>query len=83
MAHQDGEAGDGVSPKPLQVSKTVPQVVAGGYQVAIRRTGHTVEIILTSGNEYASIELYDSLVQSLKKGSLRLELNFPPSLADR
>lgn len=82
MAHQDGKARDGIGPEPPQVSKIVPQAVAGGYKVGIRRTGQAVEITLTSSNEYASIELYDSLVQSLRKGSLRLELNFPPPAAD-
>ncbi len=74
MAHQDGKAGGGFSPEPSQVSNIAPQAVASGYQIAIRRTGQAVEITLTSGSEYASIELYDSLVQSMKKGSLRLEL---------
>ena len=82
MTHQDGKAGDGIGPELSQVSKTVPQAVAGGYQVAVRRTGQAVEITLTSSNEYASIELYDSLVQSLRNGSLRLELNFRPPSVD-
>jgi len=79
LAHQDGKAGGGFSPEPSQVSNIAPQAVASGYQIAIRRTGQAVEITLTSGSEYASIELYDSLVQSMKKGSLRLELNCPAS----
>ena len=82
MAHQDGKARDGIGPEPSQASKTIPQAVAGGYQVAIRRIGQAVEITLTSSNEYAGIELYDSLVRSLSKGSLRLELNFPPPAVD-
>lgn len=82
MAYQDGKARNGISAGASQVSETVPQAVAGGYQVAIRRTGQAVEITLTSSNEYASIELYDSLVQSLRKGSLRLELNFRPPSVD-
>lgn len=77
MVHKDGEAGGGISPEPSRVPDAGPQVVAGGYKIGIRRTGPAVEITLTSGSEYASIELYDSLVQSLERGSLRLELNLP------
>ena len=77
MVHKDGEAGRGISPEPSRGSDAGPQAVAGGYKIAIRRTGPTVEITLTSGSEYASIELYDRLVQSLERGSLRLELNPP------
>lgn len=51
-----------------------PQAVAGGYTIGIRRTGTSVQITLTSANEYASMELYDSLVQSVERGCLRLEL---------
>ena len=53
------------------------RTVASGYRIAVHRTGQTVQITLTSSDEYASIELYDSLIQSVKKGCLRLELSFP------
>lgn len=75
MAHEDGKAGNEFGPGSLQASNTASQAVAGGYGITLRRTGQSVEITLTSTNEYASIELYDSLIQSLKKGSLRIELN--------
>lgn len=80
MTHEDGKAGSETDPEPSQVSNTASQAasqaVAEGYGIAIRRTGQSVVITLTSRNEYASIEMYDSLVQSLGKGSLRIELNF-------
>ncbi len=79
MTHEGGRAGEGTGPEPSQASSAAPQAVAGGYGIAVRRTGQSVEITLTSSNEYASIELYDSLVQSMKKGFLRLELNLPRS----
>jgi len=83
LAHEDGTAGSETGPEPLQVSNTAAQAasqaVAEDYGIAIRRTGQSVEITITSRNEYASIELYDSLVQSLGKGFLRLELNLHQS----
>lgn len=79
MSHEDGRAGSGTDPEPLQASDAISQATAGGYGVAIRRVGHSVQITLTSGTEYASIELYDSLVQSLEKGLLRIELKLPRS----
>ncbi len=77
MAHQDGKAGSGTGPHPPEVQNTAPEAVAGGYKIAIHRTGPAVTITLTSHSEYAGIELYDSLVQSVTRGSLKLELNFP------
>ena len=47
--------------------------------MTIRRVGQAVEITLTSGSDYASIELYDNLVQSVRNGHLRLELKLPRS----
>ena len=61
-----------------RASGTVSQAGAGGYKVALRRTGPSVEIILTSSTEYASIELYDRLKQSLENGSLRLDVASAP-----
>lgn len=75
MAHEDGKAGSETGPEPSQVSNTPSQAVAEGYGISVCRTGQSVEITITSRNEYTSIELYDSLVQSLRKGSLRIELN--------
>lgn len=74
MAHNNDEAGNGIGPKPSQISDATVRAVAGGYKIAIQRTGQAVQITLTSSDEYASIELYDNLVQSVRKGSLRLEL---------
>jgi len=34
-----------------------------------------VEITLTAGNDYASMELYDSLLKSMKSGHLRFEID--------
>lgn len=55
MAHQDGRDGIGMHPESPQVSNTASQAVTGGYKIAIRRTGPSVEITLTSSSEYASI----------------------------
>ena len=79
LADQDDEAGDGAGPAPSEVAKSgaTPQAVASGYKVAVRRSGPAVTITLTSGSEYASIELYDSLIQALARGSLSLKLNVP------
>lgn len=72
MTQHDGE--DTTSSGRGRASDTVSQAGAGGYKVALRRTGQSVEIILTSSTEYASIELYDRLKQSLENGSLRLDV---------
>ena len=77
MTQQDGETGSGLGPQTPRVSNPDPRAAAGGYKVAIRRTGQSVEITLTSGTEYDSIELYDSLVQAVERGLLRLELKLP------
>lgn len=73
MAQRDSEAGNGAAPEPTQALHPAP-AVAGGCKVSVRRTGQMVEITLTSSNDYAAIELYDSLVRSVQKGCLRLEL---------
>ena len=75
MALQD----DGMRPEPAHVSRSATQAAAGGYTVGIRRTGAAVQITLTAGSEYASMELYDSLVRSAEKGCLRLDLKLPLS----
>ena len=77
MTQNDSER-DG-SARPTQVSSTAPQPTASGYRVALRRNGPSVEITLTASNEYAGIELYDSLLQSVKSGHLRLEITLPRS----
>lgn len=59
--------------QPTQASSPVPQVAAG-YRIALRRNGPSVEITLTAGNDYAGMELYDSLLQSVKSGHLRFEV---------
>lgn len=79
MAHEDGRARSGTGPEPSPSLNAASQAVAGSHKIAIRRTGRSVEITLTSNNEYASIELYDSLVQSVEKGFLRIELKLPRS----
>ena len=79
MAEYDGRAGSGTGADPSQARDAPPHGAAGGYGVAIRRVGQAVEITLTSSSEYASIELYDNLVQAVRQGRLRLELNLPHS----
>ena len=76
MANQNDKAGSGLEPVTSQAPDAAPQTAVGGYGVAVRRTGKAVEITLTANDEYAGIELYDSLVQSISKGRLRLELSF-------
>jgi len=77
MARQNGDDGIETHPEHPGPHSTAPQAVAGGYTIGIRRTGAAVTITLTSSSEYASMELYDSLVQSVEQGSLRLELKLP------
>ncbi len=79
MAHQDDKAGSGLEPETSQGPGAARQPAVGGYGVAVRRIGKAVEITLTANDEYAGIELYDSLVQSIEKGQLRLELSFSRS----
>ena len=47
---------------------------AAALQVGIRRQGNTVEIVLTSRDDYEAIALYDHLVRSLQEGSLHLDI---------
>ncbi len=79
MTDRGDKAGSRLEPETSQGPGAVRQPAAGGYGVAVRRSGKAVEITLTANDEYASIELYDSLVQSIKKGKLRLELSFSRS----
>lgn len=78
MARQDGDDGIETPPEHPRPPRAA-QGAAGSYTVAIRRTGMAVTITLTTVSEYASIELYDSLVQSAESGCLRLELKLPRS----
>lgn len=68
-----------IGAEPVQAPGGPSHAVADGYKVAIRRIGCAVEITLTSSDEYAGIELYDMLMQSLQNGSLRLEVKFAPT----
>jgi len=77
LAHDSDKAGDGIKREPLQIPDAAVRAVEGGCKVAVHRTGQVMQITLTSSDEYASIKLYDSLVQSVRKGSLRLELKAP------
>ena len=76
LADQNDKAGGGLEPETSQVPDAARQGTVGGYGVAVRRTGKAVEITLTASDEYAGIQLYDSLVQSISQGRLRLELSF-------
>ncbi len=60
--------------QPAQASSTAPQAAANGYRIALRRNGASVEITLTASNDYAGMELYDSLLKSVKSGHLRFEI---------
>lgn len=52
----------------------------GGVEIGVRREGRLVQVLLTSESEYASIELYERLVHSIKNGSLDLKLgSFTPN----
>lgn len=72
MAQHNGDPRIGA--EAAQVPGGMAHTGADGNKVAIRRMGRVVEITLTSSNEYAGIELYDSLVQSMRNGSLRFEV---------
>ena len=72
MTQHDGERDGPV--RPTQTSSTAPQAAANGYRIALRRSGSSVEITLTASNDYAGMELYDSLLQSVKSGRLRFEI---------
>jgi hypothetical protein len=74
LIHRDSEAGNGAAPEPTQAPRLAPTAI-GGCEVSVRRTGRVVEIALASSSDYATIELYDTLVRSVQKGSLRLELS--------
>lgn len=70
------QAGESTGPaQPTQTSSPVTQVAANGYSIALRRNGPSVEITLTAGNDYASMELFDSLIRSIKSGHLRFEID--------
>ncbi len=69
-------AGENNGPaQPTQASEVATQVPANGYSIALRRNGPSVEITLTASNDYASMELYDSLIRSIKSGHLRFEID--------
>ncbi len=72
MTQHDG--GNGPA-RPTQASSTAPQAAGNGYRIALRRNGPSVEITLTASNDYAGMELYDSLLQSIKAGHLRFEID--------
>ncbi len=71
MTQHDGKRN--APAQPPQASSAAPQVAAG-YRIALRRNGPSVEITLTASNDYAGMELYDSLLQSVKSGHLRFEI---------
>ena len=45
--------------------------------VVLSRTGPTVTLTLTCSDHYASIDLYERLLQSIKTGHLQLDLGKP------
>ena len=60
--------------RPGQAAQEVTELSSGGYRVNLRRDGRSVEITLTASDDYDSMELFDSLLQSVRKGCLRLEV---------
>ena len=70
MTQHNGERPGPV--QPTEASNATPQ--PAGYRIALRRNGPAVEITLTASNDYAGMELYDTLLQSVKSGHLRFEL---------
>jgi hypothetical protein len=48
---------------------------AAGLGVGIKRHGTEVTLTFYAGDEYTSIELYDSLMRSLENGKLDLNLS--------
>ena len=71
MTQRDGEPNGPA--RPTQAPSPAPPVAAG-YRITLRRNGPAVEITLTANNDYAGMELYDTLLQSVKSGHLRFEL---------
>lgn len=72
MAQHNGDPRIGA--EAARIPGSMAHTGADGNKVGIRRMGRVAEITLTSSNEYATIELYDSLVQSMRNGSLRFEV---------
>ncbi len=77
MAQHDG--GERRSAAPAPASDSASPAATNGCKIAIRRNGNAVEVTLTSADDYASIQLYDSLVQSAETGCLRLEVSLARS----
>ncbi len=77
MTQHDGERNGPA--RPTQAPSPAPPVAANGYRIALRRNGPAVEITLTASNDYAGMELYDTLLQSVKSGHLRFEIVLAPS----
>lgn len=73
MAQQYGE--EGRRAERAQAPDIASPTAANSYKVAVRRNGTSVEITLTSADDYASMQLYDSLIQSARNGCLRLEVS--------
>lgn len=73
MRQHDGER-DGPVP-PAQAAGAAPQAAAGGFRIALRRRGPAVELTLTASDDYAGMELYDSLLRSIKSGHLRFDID--------
>lgn len=66
----------GTRPELPHASNAVSKIKEGGYKIALRRTSKEISITLTAADEYSSIELYDHLLNSVKNGSLHLEMDF-------
>lgn len=77
MTQHDGERN--APARPTQAPSAAPQAAVNGYRIALRRTGPSVEITLTAANDYAGMELYDSLLQSVQSGHLRFEITLAQS----
>jgi hypothetical protein len=54
--------------------ENLPDRAADKYKISLRRSGAKVEIELLFESDYASMEFYDSLLQSVDSGVLKFEL---------
>jgi hypothetical protein len=57
-----------------QAANVTPKGVDGRVRVTVSRLGPSVQVTLHCGDEYAAIEVYERIVQSVRDGKLRLDL---------
>jgi hypothetical protein len=59
--------------------ENLPDRPSNKYTISLRRSGPKVEIELLFESDYASMEFYDSLLQSVGSGVLKFELKLDQS----